>query len=419
MAKSEQGRPINVINFEIWPDPVEGHSLAAEVAAVIRSHIILSEAEVLAVTLWVFHTYCFESFAHTPRLLVTSPTKGCGKTNLLKLIECLAAKSLRASSVPMAGIFRLIEQQKPTLLFDEADNLLRDANDVIAILNDGFTAGGACVRCVGDNFDPKQFSVFAPVSIAAIGRLRDTLEDRAIKITLRRKMQNERIEKFFPHKASVKEQFTRIRSQIARWVADHARELENYDVIDPDWLNDRACDRWRPLFTIAEVLGAGWDVKAAKAAKVIDLTHGRSDDLGTQLLKDIRQILNATSLAVIPSQDLRERLMALPESRWQDFDNRRGLSVAKLARLLEAFEMKPKQHWVEGRNQRGYLRKDFDETFARYLSDQVARVLEAPENSQKQVLDIKSQPLSCKQIVGSFQQSSDLAASTTEWMGSV
>ena len=53
----------------------------------IRRHVVLSDHEAVAVTLWVAHTHCFRQFRVSPRLGITSPERGCGKTTLLLVLK--------------------------------------------------------------------------------------------------------------------------------------------------------------------------------------------------------------------------------------------------------------------------------------------------------------------------------------------
>jgi hypothetical protein len=64
-------------------------------------------------------------------------------------------------------------------LIDEADTFLKENDELRGILNTGHRRGGQVTRTIGDDHEPRQFSTWAPVAIAMIGRLPDTLEDRA------------------------------------------------------------------------------------------------------------------------------------------------------------------------------------------------------------------------------------------------
>jgi hypothetical protein len=65
------------------------------------------------------------------------------------------------------------------LLIDEADTFLYDNDDLRGILN-GNRKGSTVLRTVGDDHEPRAFSVYTAVAIALIGQLPDTLHDRAV-----------------------------------------------------------------------------------------------------------------------------------------------------------------------------------------------------------------------------------------------
>ena len=86
----------------------------------------------------------------------------------------------------IAAIYRLIERDQPTLLFDEADRFLRGNNDLNGILNAGharFEASVIINEKQGDgNWEPKEFSVWCAKAVAGIGAQDDTLISRSIVV---------------------------------------------------------------------------------------------------------------------------------------------------------------------------------------------------------------------------------------------
>ena len=74
------------------------------VLAVLRDHVQLGPLEVIAIALWAMHTFVFDKFTVTPRLLLESPVRGCGKTTVLVLLEALGRHSLRFDGVSPAGL---------------------------------------------------------------------------------------------------------------------------------------------------------------------------------------------------------------------------------------------------------------------------------------------------------------------------
>lgn len=94
-----------------------------------------------------------------------------------------------ASNITAAALFRSIEMWSPTLLIDEADAFLKDNEDMRGLLNAGHTRTTAyTVRTVGDDHTPKRFNLWGAKAISGIGKLADTIMDRAIVLELRRKL---------------------------------------------------------------------------------------------------------------------------------------------------------------------------------------------------------------------------------------
>ena len=109
----------NVMSFaepEAWPHPVDGAALVADIEQSIAQYVFLSAPHRLAVALWIIFTHTFEAARISPRLLVTSPTKRCGKTRLMEVVAELACRVEAVSSISPAAVFRAISAWRPTLL---------------------------------------------------------------------------------------------------------------------------------------------------------------------------------------------------------------------------------------------------------------------------------------------------------------
>ena len=182
---------------EPWHEVVDGQVLLDELVAVLRRYVVLPDGAAEAMALWVLHTHTIESAEITPRLALLSPEKRYGKTLALNMLQKLVWRPLPASNVTPAAVFRAVDAASPTLLIDEADSFLKDNHELRGILNSGHCRGMAFViRAVGEDHDPRQFSTFAPVALAAIGRIPGTLEDRSIIIRMHRKKHDERVKRF-------------------------------------------------------------------------------------------------------------------------------------------------------------------------------------------------------------------------------
>jgi hypothetical protein len=58
-------------------------------SAFVRRYVVLTEHQLVAVALWVFHTHAIEAAESTPYLSVTSAVPRSGKSRLLEVFELL------------------------------------------------------------------------------------------------------------------------------------------------------------------------------------------------------------------------------------------------------------------------------------------------------------------------------------------
>ena len=217
-GKSGAGREMAFSEPEYWPEAVDGDALLDELVFAIRKYVVMPEGTPETVALWVVHTYAFEAFQITPRLNIHSPEKGCGKTTLLDVLECLASRSLRTENISTAVLFRIVEKYSPTLLMDEIETFRKGNEELRGALNGGHRHGGQHLRCVGDENEVRGFKSFAPVATAGIGKLPDTLVDRSIPIKMKRSLPGEIVENFRSDRA---EELRTLAVKAARWVNDN------------------------------------------------------------------------------------------------------------------------------------------------------------------------------------------------------
>lgn len=101
-----------------------------------------------------------------------------------------------------SGVFRTVGSLRPvTLVTDEVDAFLDNAEELRGVLDSGFERSGAVIRVeeIRGEFRAIRFSPYAPVALAAIGQLPATLADQAVPIAMQRKAESEKVEKLrFP-----------------------------------------------------------------------------------------------------------------------------------------------------------------------------------------------------------------------------
>ena len=352
---------------DVWPDPVDGASLLEEIALIFRKFIILPEhaPEILAV--YVLHTHAFGCAAFTPYISITSAVKRCGKTTLLDLLGQLVFQAVSTSNMSGAAMFRLIDTARPTLLVDEFDSLHVEAREALrGILNAGFRAGGSVHRCVGDEHDVQQFLCYCPKVLAGIGKLPDTVTDRSIVISIRRKLKTESVARFRRFSG------LEIRRKCARWFADNSLDLEKIEPELPEDLNDRQQDVWEPLFAIGERVGGDWPTKLKVAARSLAGAPDVADEsLGIELLRDLRQYMHGMpGVMPMPSKELVAYLASIDDGPWVEYGKtRKAINQRQLARLLSAFEISPQSVRCGDETAKGYHREPILEAIKRYLGD--------------------------------------------------
>ena len=90
---------------------------------ILERHLHLTDAQRVAMTLWIAHTFKYHEFSVTPRLALISPVRGCGKTTALSIIKALSFNASKLDSITAAVLFRIIDRARACVLLDEVDNL--------------------------------------------------------------------------------------------------------------------------------------------------------------------------------------------------------------------------------------------------------------------------------------------------------
>jgi len=370
--KITSGRVVTLPTPEPHGGPVNGAALLDELVHAIRRYVALPDQCAEAIALWVLFAHSLDAFQASPRLVFKSPEKRCGKTTALGVVQRLVPKPLSTSNVSGAALFRMIEAHRPTLLIDEADTFLGDAECARNVLNSGHTRTTAfTLRTVGDDHEPRMFSTWCAVAIASIGKLPPTLEDRSIVIPMRRKLPGENVERFRTDRPG---EFPMLASKVARWALDNRDALASADPNIPDGLNDRAADNWRSLLAIAEAAGGRWPEIARQAA--LQLSGGEQMDAeGTRvrLLADIRDIFNDATEERLPSSEIVARLIAREDLPWGELRGGRPITAPTLANMLRQFGIRPKVFRSGDNTPRGYVRADFADAWDRYLQPATAQ----------------------------------------------
>lgn len=270
-----------------------------------------------------------------------------------------------------AVIFRMNDQYQPTFLIDEAEKLSGKNADkeIIGLLNQGYRRGSKIQRCreKGGEYVVEEFDAFGFRALAAIGGLWDTIIDRSVVVSMKRKPMDARRRRY--NGRVVENEGNDLSRKICRFAQDNIAAFEELqaDAPRPEWLDDRTCDNWSALFTVARLAGGDWPELALNAAKKLS-NVGEDGDRAELLIHDTRRIFEEAKWPeVIQSSDLVQALNAIESSPWGDYSKGQGITTHKVAALFRPFEIRPCQERDgSGEKIRGYWLKYLQEVFRRY-----------------------------------------------------
>ena len=380
-----------------WPEAVDGVILLDELRQLHGSFAVLPRWAPEVLALFVLHTYGYDLRDVSTYLGLESPTRRCGKTTVMTLLSELVNRPEPAANISPSAFFRVIDEERPTLLIDEADTLLPGNSQLRGILNAGYSRRMAYViRVVNEREDPAtlrpgeakkggrkgrgsrlaRFSCWGPKVIAQIGQLPATLADRCIVIPMQRKGPADQCQRLQDLKDLEGTTLSRLRAQCARFVLDHAQEIARARPAFPSSLNDRAADISEPLLALADLAGGHWPKLARDAVVGLAASAEQIDPISILLL-DILRLFVVNGSGRMFTRTLLEGLNALPSRPWAEA--RRGKLVTDkwLADQLRPYEIRSKTLWMGEMQGKGYCQEEFEETFRRYFPLAELEVLRA------------------------------------------
>jgi len=355
-----------------YDDP-EGAGVLDDLAGYLGRYVAFPEHGLAAATLWVAHSHAAGVFESTPRLALLSPEPGSGKTRFLEAAELVVANPLHVLNASPASIFRLLAQGPRTLLLDEVDAIFgrhgkSDENeDLRALLNAGHRQGATIPRCTGPRHDVTEFAVFAPVALAGLGDLPETLMSRSVVLRMRRRAPGEHVYPFRRRDAGA--EAAPIRERLEAWADQIRDDIEFARPAMPEGVTDRPADVWEALLAVADAAGGHWPATARAACLALTAVVASGDaSLGIRLLGDLRDVFYAAGRVNLPTAVILDALHKMDEAPWGDLHGR-PMDARGLSRRLGAYGIRSAKVSYEGKSLQGYKHDDLYDTWARYLPE--------------------------------------------------
>jgi len=291
--------------LEPWNEPV-GPEIIGDIESALLKHLFVSPETALTCVLWIAHANMFEDFEHTPRLGITAPFKGSGKTQLLTVLKLLTNHAVDGSLCTTAAFERLSAKAKVSFFMDEADKVFKFGNnDLTKALNAGWHTGEQYIKCSEKDNEPTGYPLYSAVALAGISlpqRLAEATLDRTIVVNMVKAKPGQIADKYKRRKHKAK--FHQLGRKLLRWVKDHQQAIAESDPVFPDSVDGRDEDKWFPLVAVASIasdeLGRRAMGLVLGSSSVTELT---GNDGKRRFIESINAVVESVKSTLQPNKD--------------------------------------------------------------------------------------------------------------------
>jgi hypothetical protein len=301
-------------------DPV---SVFRQMVCLHRKYIdYRDEGTDLALALWAIGTYFYTLFPAYPYVELNGP-RGSGKSKQMNLTAQLAFNGRIIVNATQGTVFRIIEDERGALCFDEAEKYGEGkATSLMQMLNEGYTAGSTVPRCDPKTLEVREYEVYSPKMFASIRGIDSTTASRCIRIQYLRSKDKKRGDS---HVGGTEENWAEIRHGLYSLALSEFRAVrEAYTTKDVRPFSNRDNQKWAPLLALAKV------IEDRGAAGVFD-----------RVLKFARDTIHESVECNLPPFDL-----AVVHTLFKHTKNTPTLDVAPLG-LLSRVQQNTNEKWKE------------------------------------------------------------------------
>lgn len=323
-----------------------------------RFVVIPNDDQLTVLALWVIHTWAFagenKAARTTPYIYVSSAEKQSGKSLLLEVLELIVCNPMRSTNVTSAVLFRAIDKVEPTLLLDEVDAIWagQKNEELRGILNGGYKQGGHVWRMAKG--EPTSFNTFCPKILAGInnGYLPDTIADRCVPITLKRKRHDDSVEPFIS--VHLQDEADKLIDKVAIWVADNSDKILNHNTKRLSDITDRQWEISMPLVALSDILKVN-NGREAIGNLLAERIERKTESPREELIRHVRDLFAEKNRSKLFTTEIIEHM---EERNW---------TARNIALVMKDFSIEPKSVRVGNKVRRGYSIDQFDDIFERTL----------------------------------------------------
>lgn len=313
--------------------------------------------------LWAASTYCLDILRVNPILYITSTGGDSGQTDAILTLASFVRDQYGFASISAPAVYRLAQEDQPTLVIDEADEQISrnlELQDVLAGVYRREVARAARVKRTGyDDFMPDLPSTWTCVMISGRNGLPPKVRERALVLYLHPKacgiaFRSRRAHENLPAIAQLQQ-------ELEGWIVPARKRLKAIASKLPRiaGVNSAMADKFEMSMAIAHHIGGNWPAYVEQAARTLNIgveQGGTIDDLRAEMmLCHIAIVLRTSALEQkgMNRKDIRAALCANPEWPWATYDKGSPIPFSEVSRLLRHLGLSAKNHGCE-RDVRGY-----------------------------------------------------------------
>ncbi|HOJ07292.1 MAG: hypothetical protein DAHOPDDO_02131 [Ignavibacteriaceae bacterium] len=348
-----------VENYLIKNYKVNPFDLFNKIRDYLKKYVFIDNQNVYdLLSIWIIGTYVFRIFRHYPYVHIQAE-KGSGKSHLFEIIKPLCFNGAMYVTLTTATLFRDVDRNSRTLLLDEIEDFKKynkpGFNDLMSILNSGYAKSGDVARSrSGKKGGIEKYKTYSPKMFAGINDINATLDSRTIKIQMKRKLEEEKLERYIDNQ-SLQTFHQTLRNDLYNFALHYAPEINSrYPVTDSantylKNFDSRRYDIWAPMFIIADVIESTANMQSksisdsllayskteykyhqvldAESSELIKLIEALNTTLKSVRYKKLKE-LDGENILYYLTNDVYNYTTSLPDYR------KRSISISKFSREL-------------------------------------------------------------------------------------
>jgi putative DNA primase/helicase len=357
-----------------WDEPVNTRELLNDLEKQFGRYIIIHDTMVAPIVpLWICFAWCHDIAAFSSILIFDGADAECAKTAASKMVALLTPRAFIIVEPTGPAYYRFVDRVRPTLVMDDADQLLPRRPDLAHIINASWTRGIPIPRTDPRTGEIHLYNPFTPKvlnGINLLAHLRPATRSRCITINMLPKLEHETVANH--RHADRDEAFVILRRKLLRWSIDNMPVLDQAKPAMPEGFFSRREENYYLPFAIADLAGGDWPKKARAAAIKLAREHNEPS-LGKRLLA-IFYGLFINHGRLLTSAQL-EQLVPAEDDAFACYGKfGRPINKFEIAALLKPYGITPGVIHPRGRAaDRGYDADWFATAFKHYLGKALPR----------------------------------------------